>query len=63
MKGYGGVTTMGSIQSKMEQIPGAEEAPNLARRLTGGPGVGGRGRRRLVWQGGTQLVGGPLVLC
>ncbi len=50
---------MGSIQSKMEQIPGAEEAPNLARRLTGGPGVGGGDGEGLVWHGGTQLVGGP----
>jgi len=49
---------MGSIQSEMEQIPGAG-APNLARKLTGGPGVGGWDGEGLVWHEGTQLVDGP----
>jgi len=40
MNGFGSVNKMGSSQSNMEQIPGAE-APNLERILTGGPGVGG----------------------
>ena len=56
------VTKMGFILKDLEQIPGAE-APNLARKLTGGPGVGGGDGGGLVLHVEIQLVVVPLVLC